>query len=911
MLHYFYDNIDDVLKNLGTTKEGLSVESANERLKKYGPNVIKKSHRVPWPLRFLKQFTDLLAIILLSASLFSFILGSVRDALVIFSIVLANATIGFIQEFKAEKALEALKSYLPEMATVVRGDDTTKIAAKDLVPGDILVLSEGIRIPADARLISANELYTNDAALTGESSQQEKKALKTEESKKTVAALCGSIFMGTDIISGDGLGVVVATGMDTQFGKIAKIATSQKQTKSPLQLETDQLAKTIAKLTFWIVLSLMIIYSLLQGRFILKEAFEFAIGVASALVPEGLPATVSVALGIGVQRMAKRKAAMRRLSAVETLGEANVIVTDKTGTLTKNQMTVKEIFFAGKNYHVKGVGYNLAGEITTEGRFCDRNHLAKMKPLFISVTLANTAEVDTKNHQEVEYLGDSTELALLVAAEKAGLDTYALHKETAVTAEIPFTAERKFMARTVKGKGGETIYFKGAPNVILKKCQYIFDGTKVRELTEKDKKEIAYTNDKYSKEALRVMAAAYKKKDKGSPETNLIFLGLFGIIDPPREDAAETIRIARAAGIRTVMVTGDYGLTAAAIAKRIKLNENPGIITGEMLDEMSEHELINELKKEDILFSRVDPIHKLRIVQTFQKMGNIVAVTGDGVNDAPALKKSDIGVAMGLTGTDISKEAAEMVSLNDSFSSIVWAIKEGRIVYDNIRKAAKVILTNNTAEFTAVALGLFLGMPSIFAIQILLIDLGSEVFPALALAADREEDDVMKRAPRSHTDKLLSPQTLGFIVKNGLITGFLATLGFCLFGYANGWSFGTKFSSETLYLTATTVTYTTVSLCLIMTSFSIRSKSKGFLSVFIGNKWLLLANGFSVLFIAALMYVPALQSFSYMRGLSPTWWGICFGLAFLHLISLEISKKFQRQPTKLTHFLAAKIITAG
>lgn len=909
MLQYLYDDINQVLLDLrANVKEGLSDFESQNRLKKYGLNKIQKGKQTPLILKYLKQYTDLLAVILLGATFFSVLLGELRDALIIFLVVVVNATIGFIQEYKAERAIEALKKHLPQTTSVLREKDKKTIPIEEIVPGDIVLLSEGVKVPADIRLISANELFTNDATLTGESDPQTKKALAKESPDTGISDILGTIFAGTEVVRGNGIGIVIATGMNTQLGKIAKSTIEQKESKSPLQLETDHIAKSVAKAVFWVVLILIGIYSAIQGKFVLREAFEFAIGVSASLVPEGLPATVSIALAIGVQKMARRKAIMRRLSAVETLGEANVIVTDKTGTLTKNQMTVKEIFYSGEKYHIKGTGYALSGEITCEGKLCDSKCIESLSPLFLPAIYANDAEVDTKNHGGVEYSGDSTELALLVAAEKTGFDTFEMRQAMIPTEEIPFTSERKFMGKLIKGDKQEIVYIKGAPNIIIEKSNRIFENGKIRKLTDHDKKVITQVNDDFSKEALRVIAVAYKEKDGRPIDEGLIFVGLFGIIDPPREDVAETIRIAKNAGVRAIMVTGDYGLTAAAIAKRIKLNENPEIITGDMMNKLSDHELEEELKKEDILFSRVDPIHKFRIVQTLQKMGNIVAVTGDGVNDAPALKKSDIGVAMGISGTDVSKEAAEMISTNDSFSSIVWAIKEGRIVYENIKKTTKFVFTSNIAEFVAVALGLIIGISPIFAIQILLVDLGAEVFPALALAGDPEGDDLMNRPPRSKKDILFGPETVYYIIRSGTMMGLLSTIAFVIYGSLSGWHFGEKFANESVYLSATTVTYATIAVCQYVNSISIRSKTEPFWKLILGNKRLLVFLGISIVFINSMIYVPFLQNFSYMHGIGLREWGIALFFGAFFLIYLELMKKLNHEPKRLTRLITTKII---
>ncbi len=907
MSSLLYSDIKEVLQRLGTTEEGLSTIEVQKRIEKYGQNKLKEQKRTPYIIKYLIQFTDLLALILLTASALSFLLGSPKDALIIFLVVVANATIGFFQEYKADRAIDALKKYVAQTATIIRENDRVTIDATEIVPGDIIVLSEGMKVSADIRLLVANELETNDAALTGESEPQTKVALIKEDQKRNIVDICGSVFMGTDIISGNGIGVVVSTGMETHFGKIAKVTAAQKVSKSPLQIEVDHIAKTVAKATFWVILILLGVYTISKGRFDLVGSFSFAIGVASSLVPEGLPATVSIALAIGIQKMARRKAAIRRLSAVETLGETNYIITDKTGTLTKNEMTVKEFFFDGENYHIKGVGYNIDGEITCEGKLCDNKKLLEAKLLFETASIANNAEVDTKNHAKPDYSGDSTELALLVAAEKANFDTYNLNKNVKNLEEIPFTSERKFMAKAVEIEGKKVVYVKGASSIVIEKCTKIFSGGETQTLTPEMVSDIKGIEDEYSKEALRVIAVAYKPMDKKPIDSELIFLGLFGIIDPPRAEVAETIRMAKNSGIKIIMATGDYGLTAAAVGKRIKLNTNPRIIEGNELDRIKDKELYDLIKADDIIFSRVEPIHKLRLVKVLQSYGHIVSVTGDGVNDAPALKTSDIGVAMGLTGTDVTKEAAEMVSLNDSFSSIVWAIREGRIVYENIKKVTKYVFTSNIAEFTAVTLGLVLGVPPISVIQILLVDLGAEVFPALALAGDKQEDDVMSKPPRSKTDILFGRETIVYILRSGILMGILSTIGFCIFGYMNGWRWGGEFSNEKLYFTATTVTYATMALCQYMNALSIRSAKKPIWEL-LATKRVWISIGFSFIFINALIYIPFLEHFADMASISLVGWGIAATIAFVYLIILEILKKFNRPTKKLTQVIADELV---
>jgi Ca2+-transporting ATPase len=884
--------MSEVLEGLKTSEDGLSSKEASLRLTKFGANIIEKQKRTPYFVKFLLQFTDLMAIVLLVAVVLSLLLGSSRDALIIFLVVVANSTIGFFQEYKADKTIEALRKLVSQSTTVIRDNgDRIVVDTSEIVPGDIIVLSEGMKIPADIRLISANELETNDASLTGESEPQLKKALETESSDTSLVEIRGSVFMGTDVVSGDGIGVVIATGMDTHFGEIAQVTTSQKVTKSPLQIEVDRIAKTVAKATFIVIPILLVIYCITIGRLDLLESFKFAIGVASSLVPEGLPATVSIALAVGIQKMARRKAVIRRLSAVETLGEANYIITDKTGTLTKNQMTAKEMFFDGKEYQIGGVGHNLNGTIIRDNIKCDKSELESAGLLFSSATVANNAEIDLHNKKNPDFSGDSTELALLIAAEKAGFNTYDAQKKAKLLQEIPFTSERKFMAKAVEIEGKEFVFVKGASSVVLGKCTKIYHNDSPKHLAAGDVQKINEIVDKYSREALRVIAVAYKPIDDKPIDSGLIFLGLFGIIDPPREDVAEAIALAKKSGISIMMATGDYGLTAAAIGKKIGLNTDPTIIEGGKLDKIDDKELYEIIKSGDVVFSRVDPTHKLRLVKVLHAHKNIVSVTGDGVNDAPALKTSEIGVAMGITGTDVTKEAAEMVLLDDSFSSIVGAIKEGRIVYDNIKKVTKFVFTSNIAEFVAVVFGLFLGLTPISVIQILLVDLCAEVFPALALAGDKEEDDVMAKSPRSRSDVLFGRETVLYILRSGLLMGIFATAAFCIFCYLNGWRFGEKISNGNMYIVATTVTYATMALCQYVNSFSVRSFSKPIWTLF-DSKRVWISIGISFTCICSLMYVPILAEFSTMSGLPLAGWAIAIVAAFIYLVSIEIIKRY-------------------
>ncbi len=889
MLTYLYDNISEVLKNLRTTKEGLSDIEVADRTRKYGPNILKGGKKASLIFSFLKQFTDLLIIILLSAAIFSAIIGSYKDSIVILLIVFINALIGFIQEHRAEKTIEALNSHLPQTVTVIRDGNKKKIDSTELVPGDIVYLSEGDKVSADIRLIQTNELYTNDSTITGESEPQEKKALGRENRNLELGDILGSLFAGTQIISGNGIGVVVATGMSSQLGKIAQETTKVNVQKSPLQKETDHIAKIVAKSFVFVMFGLLLAYYLINRYFNLSEGLLFAVQIAAAIVPEGLPATISVALAIGARRMAKRKSAIKKLSTVETLGEINVIVTDKTGTLTKNEMTVKDIYFDGEMYSVTGSGYGSSGEILHNELPLGITEKRILNKFFNTGVYANNSDINYEKPNGPEYIGDPTEVSILVAAEKFGINTFKVREKAIVTEEIPFTSERKFMAKVIKEKGEETVYFKGATDPIISMCKKIYKNGHELDITPKDIHNIKNITDNLSSRALRVIACAYKKKDNKKIEGDLVFLGLYGIIDPPRAEVKETIKIAKKAGIRTIMVTGDHGLTASAIAQRVGLSENPKVINGEKLNQLNDHGLIELLHDEDIIFARVDPMHKLRIVKALQKMHNIVAVTGDGVNDSPALKSSDVGIAMGISGTDVSRESSDMVLLNDSYSSIVWAVKEGRIVYENIEKFTKFEFTTHVAALSSVVAGIVLGIMPLFAIQILLMDYGAETFSAFALGVDTEEDDVMARKPRNRKIPLFNINSIYYVLRSGIGLSIISVSVFLIFMYSNGWQIGVKPDLNLLF-TGTAITYTVFALGQILNSFSLRSTTKPVYKLFFGNMKLIYAAIASIVFVFLVVYIPGLNNFAKMAPIPAIMWPMIIIASIVYLVYLEVIK---------------------
>jgi magnesium-transporting ATPase (P-type) len=676
-----------------------------------------------------------------------------------------NAVVSFWQEAKADRATEALKKMLPSYARVMRDGAEAKILAEELVPGDVLLLAEGDNISADGRFIEEFEVRTNNSTLTGESAPVRKTASPVNGESGTVTEMRNLAFAGTSMASGTGKAVVVSTGMNTQFGKIASLTQNVKAEMSPLQKEMDRTTRFITILS----VSLGIIFFVLGITVVklpLASAFIFGVGIIVANVPEGLLPTTTLTLAMGVQRMVKRNALIKKLSSVETLGSTTVICTDKTGTLTQNAMTVREIWTANNRVKVTGNGYEPVGQFTTGKNQKIDPSGGDLGELLRGGMLCNNAKLVAPNgEKDWVILGDPTEAALIVAAAKAGITLDSERSAYPRTFELPFESRRKRMS-TIHQQGKRfTAYIKGAPNEVLKLCTHILVNGKPEPMTGQRLSEITAANDNYAKGALRVLAVARREFDSRpaafeveTVEQNLTFLGLMAMMDPPRPEVAEAVERCRRAGIRTVMITGDYGLTAESIARRIGLvhGSSVRIVTGADLDTMSDKDLLDIIANE-VIFARVAPEHKLRIVTAFQSRGDVVAVTGDGVNDAPALKKADIGVAMGIAGTDVAKEAADMILTDDNFASIVNAIEEGRGVYDNIKRFLTYILASNVPELIPFVMTVMFNVPlALTVMQILAIDLGTDMLPALALGAEIPEPGVMDRPPRPQNKRLLN-----------------------------------------------------------------------------------------------------------------------------------------------------------
>jgi len=774
-----------VLTDLKTDSKGLSNEEAERRVTEFGYNELKETKRVTAFQIFLGQFKDVFVIMLLVATAISFIVGETVDALTIAVIVILNSVVGFIQEYRSERAMDAMKKLTAPKARVLRDGEETVIPAREIVPGEVVLLEAGDRVPADGRLLEVVDLKTDEAVLTGESTAVNK-SLGVVKEKTPVADRSNSVFMATHVNYGRGKAVVTSTGMNTEFGKIAEMVQTMEVDETPLKQKLESFAKKLGIIIIAVVAVILILE--LYEIFILGvtngfdaitniiHAFETSIALAVSAVPEGLPAVVTVSLALGARELAKRNAIIRKLSSAETLGATTYICSDKTGTLTKGEMTVRKIYVNGKIVDVTGTGYEAKGGFLENGNIIDLKKNDELTLLLKASAFNTNANYDGKR-----VLGDTTEGALLVAAAKAGITTKD-EKCPSRIHEVPFTSERKLMTTVYEASENTfTGYMKGAPEIVLERCSHILQDGQAKKLTERDKKAILEVNAEMANDALRVLGIAYKdlsgnkldKFDDEDYENYLVFLGLTGMIDPPRDEAKEANRKCRDAGIKTVMITGDHKLTAIAIAKELGMIQSDTVLTGAELDNLSDDDFEKQVKNVSV-YARVSPEHKLRIVKALKKKGEIVAMTGDGVNDAPALKQADIGVAMGITGTDVTREAADMVLADDNFATIVNAVEGGRSIYDNIRKFSFFLMRSNFDELLVIGTFALLGLElPLTAGMILWINLVTDGGPALALTMDPPEGDVMKRPPRNPNEGVLHGRIASILVT--FVTQFIGT----------------------------------------------------------------------------------------------------------------------------------------
>jgi Ca2+-transporting ATPase len=782
-------SVEDVLAKLGSAPAGLSATEAAKRLAANGPNELKEGKRIsPWRI-FLGQFKSLIIWILIVAGVVSGVLGEVVDAIAILAIVVLNAVIGFYQEFNAEKSIAALKKMTAPQAKVRRDGQVTLIPAAGVVTGDIVELEAGDLVAADARLLAAASLKCIESALTGESEAVTKQPAKLEAGDTPLGDRENMVFMGTSVATGTAQAVVVATAMQTELGRIAgMIEEAGAEEGTPLQKKLDSFGRVLVWATLGIV-ALLFGLGLIRGTPPL-ELFMTSVSLAVAAVPEGLPAVVTVALALGVVRMARRRALVRKLPAVETLGSTTVICTDKTGTLTVGEMTVRALYVAGQTYEVTGEGYGPDGEVRCEGKKADTPHTASLLELANVLLGCNNAHL-VKEEDKWKVVGDPTEGALLAGGAKAGGDRERIEREHPKHHEIPFDSDRKRSAVIRKMPDGKLRAFvNGAPDVLLQRCTALYTASGVRPLTDDDRKQIEAQNAAMAQQALRVLGSAFRDVEHAPPESltvdsveqNLVFVGLTGMYDPPRQEAKEAVARCGSAGIRVVMITGDHPHTAAAIARELGIASGENVaVTGADLDKMPEDDL--KRRAPDVaVYARVTAEHKLRIIRAWKANDAVVAMTGDGVNDAPAIKGADIGIAMGKAGTEVTKQASDMIVTDDNFASIVAAVEEGRGIYDNIRKTLQYLLAGNTGELLLMTVCVILGLPMpLLPIHLLWINLVTDGLPALCLATDPIDSDVMKRRPRKRSERITDRGFLGLMFLTGSLTAGVA---FAVYWYA-------------------------------------------------------------------------------------------------------------------------------
>lgn len=881
-MHWHKTDIDDIFDSLGSSKEGLSTEEAQKRLQEYGPNELKEKEKRTPVMIFLDQFKDFMIIVLIAAAIISGIIGEATDTIAIIVIVILNAVIGFVQEYRAEKAMAALKKMAAPFAEVTRNGHRATIPASELVPGDIVHLDAGRVVPADMRLIEVSLLKVEEAALTGESVPVEKDIHILHEADLPIGDRRNSAYNGTAVAYGRATGIVVGTGMDTELGKIASLLQDEDEVKTPLQKRLASFGQRLA-IAILAICAVVFGIGVLRGEGVMLMLLT-AISLAVAAIPEALPAVVTISLAFGAKKLVKQNALIRRLPAVETLGSVTYICSDKTGTLTMNKMTVEELFIDGRL--INGVDLEIAKKFQSEkGSPGDR--------FFSAMAISN----DAKKGDEEKIIGEPTEVALYNMASAYGFAKEGVEKELPRVAELPFDSDRKCMTTFHRlsdgsGDGNYISITKGAIEVITEKATSILTGEGERDV---ELDELHRLNERMASDGLRVLCISIKYWDElpgdmssENIEEDLTILGLAGIMDPPREEAKEAIGLCKTAGIHPVMITGDHPITARAIAKRL------GLIDEDCMDVMTGRELAKlplaefEERVEHIrVYARVAPEQKLKIVKALQDRGEYVAMTGDGVNDAPALKRADIGIAMGITGTDVSKEASHMVLLNDNFATIVGAVREGRRIFDNIRKFIKYTMTSNSGEILTIFLAPFFGLPiPLLPIHLLWINLVTDGLPGLALAAEPKERGIMKRPPRHPKESIFAHGLGAHIIWVGLLMGgvTIATQAFAISTGHGHWQ---------------TMVFTVLCLSQMGHVFAIRSEDQSLFSIGIfSNKPLLGAIILTFILQMATIYVPLLQPIFKTEALTASELAFTLAMSTIVFFAVEIEKVFKRRAHK-------------
>jgi Ca2+-transporting ATPase len=877
-------SVAEVLSQLHThADQGLSLAEAADRLRTFGPNALIAAKKTsPWKL-LLGQFQNVLIIILLLGAALSAFLGHEVESIAIAVIVLFAVLLGFVQEFRAEKALDALRKMAAPLANVLRGGKQLEIPASDVVPGDVIVLNAGDKIPADARVIESMSMHADEAALTGESLPVGKRVDHVLAADAPVGDRVTMLHAGTATTYGRGKAVVTSTGMQTEFGRIAGLLQSVESTETPLKENLDRLGKTLAKAAFAIVIIISLL-GLYRGEGLL-DVVIFGIALAVAVVPEALPAVVTISLAIGVQRMAKRNALIRRLPAVETLGATTVICSDKTGTLTKDEMTVRRIVVGHHIFELSGSGYDPAGAFHLKGDPTEPSD--ELIELLQAGALCNDAKL-VRDGEQWDMVGDPTEGAIVVAAAKAGLHKANLEKDFPRVDEVPFTSETKRMTTLHRTEDGHVAYIKGAPEVLLPVCDAWLTAKGEEPMDANVREHLLAAAQAMAGDALRVLGIA--KIAVGHvkhAESGLTLLGLVGMIDPPRPEAKAAVAECHAAGIKVVMITGDHPVTAQAIAMELGILARGKVVTGPELETMSDAALAERVETIDV-YARVSPAHKLKVVAALQSRGHVVAMTGDGVNDAPALKKADIGIAMGITGTDVTKEAAAMTLTDDNFASIVAAVEEGRIIFGNIKKYLMYLLSSNIGEISIMTLASLLGVPlPLSAVQILYVNLATDGLPALALAVDPPESDLMTKKPRNTRRGIFNRRVVLLMLVSGLWS-MVANMGLFLWALNSGRS-----TSE-----AMTMTFVCLVLIQFFNAYNFRSQTYSVFFRPLSNKWLNLAVFWEILLLVAVVYVPFLHEPFGTFALTKVDWLIIIAAAFTITPVMEGAKWGMRRIEK-------------
>lgn len=890
-LAYYRQDGKAVLAQLeADLKQGLTTQESDKRLGQYGPNQLQELNRESWLHKYMRQFKDLMIILLLASAVISILLDDGRTAAVLIALVLFNTIIGFSQEFKAERLMESLANLVVTEAKAIRNGLLVTVAAAELVPGDIVYVEEGDSVPADLRILKESELSSNDFALTGESNP----------SRKFTHAISGNVelanrhnllFMGTTIATGHGYGVVIATAMQTELGRIASLSADTPADLSPLQRELNNIAGRVTQGT--VLLCVLLLPGIIYLGLGVKTAFLYAIAIASSIIPQGLPAEINTGLARAASKLAKARALVKKLSAVETLGATMVICTDKTGTLTKNQMTVEQLLIGHSKYAISGTGYEPTGEVSNRhGKALKPGELADLSLFFVCGAMASNARVcpPDKEHATWYTVGDPTEGALITLAQKAGVNAAELDNTFPELKEFAFDSARKRMSsiRKYGPQGKVYVFVKGAPESILHRCNDIWDGGHVRSITQKDRDMIDRENHNWASQASRNLGYAFKVLPKGTnvkkltmdqAESGLTWLGMVGMVDPLREEVPEAMAAAHKAHINISIVTGDYAVTAEAIARRAglaKKDQQIIVVSGEELRHLDDSRVLHLATRGGVIFSRVSPEDKLRIVDLVKSNDRVVAVTGDGINDAPALKRADIGVAMGKTGTDVAKQSAEIVLLDDSFSTLINAVQQGRVIFQNIRKSTLSCFTSNAAELivnlvSLGALALFKVPLALSVMEILAIDMIAELFPISALGWDQADGELMHDKPRSTHSHILNTATITDLLWCGILIGGLAFANFVLFFWRHGMAAAhADIANPLLYMKATALTYLTIVLCQLFNILQRRSRRGLFTRYQFHNRALAIAMAFSIICILNIIYNPYLN--------------VYFGAAPLHII---------------------------